>query len=115
MNILVVDDDADLRRVLIRLLGKRGHAVAEASSGNRAIAALKADPSIDLILSDVAMPDGGGRELLTFVRGAHPTKPKFVLMTGYSDLTADEARKLGAQDLLLKPFELADFLRAHGL
>ena len=70
-NILVVDDESDIRRALRRLLEARGFAVIEAGTAAEA-AARTADGGIDAILCDIVMPGGSGLEFYDLLRGTHP-------------------------------------------
>jgi two-component system NtrC family response regulator len=102
-HLLLVDDDANLRRVLQYQLGELGEVTA-VGSGAEALEAL-AGERFDLILSDVRMPPPDGLELLRQVRAQSPTLP-FILLTAHGDIDmAVEAMQLGATDFLTKPFE----------
>ncbi len=83
MKVLVADDTEPIRLLLRRFLGLLGHDVAAVASGAEAERALAAE-RFDLVITDVAMPGGSGREVLRRVRAAHPGLP-VVLMTGWDD------------------------------
>ena len=103
--ILVVDDEDALRRVLARKLRSEGYGVVEARSGTDAAAVLDAHP-IDVVVSDIAMPDMNGVELLQLVRQQKPDVP-VLLMTGAPQLdSAVQAVEHGAFMYLVKPFTL---------
>ncbi|HEX7276950.1 MAG TPA: response regulator transcription factor [Acidimicrobiales bacterium] len=102
-RILVVDDDAFLRQLVTGLLQKDGHVVVQAASASEGLAALAEEPSPDLVLLDVELPDLSGLQLLDRVRARLPCP--VVLMSGNgadSDRAAALAR--GAADYLVKPF-----------
>jgi EAL domain-containing protein (putative c-di-GMP-specific phosphodiesterase class I)/CheY-like chemotaxis protein len=103
-RVLVVDDDALLREVLVAILGEAGLEVDTASSGAEAVAKLDV-AAADVILSDVAMPGMDGIELLKRVRERDLDVP-VVLMTGGPTLaSAVKAVEYGAFRYLSKPME----------
>jgi two-component system cell cycle sensor histidine kinase/response regulator CckA len=104
-TILLVEDEPAVRNVAIRVLMNQGYYVLAASNGEEALAlAEKVDGSIDLILTDVVMPDLGGPELVARLLGRWP-RMSAVYMSGYAD--GDKIR-IGIQDpktsFLQKPF-----------
>jgi EAL domain-containing protein (putative c-di-GMP-specific phosphodiesterase class I)/CheY-like chemotaxis protein len=101
-TVLLVDDDAGIRSGYGRILGRAGHTVATAESGDQALVQLGAR-SFDAILSDVSMPRLGGIELLRAVRERDSDVP-VLLMTGGSALkAAARAVEYGASRFLVKP------------
>jgi len=107
MRILVVEDDPRLREAIVDTLMIKGHEVFEAPNGIEGMAIVRAH-TLDLILSDINMPGMDGLELLDTVKQAHPWLP-MVLMTAYGDVgQAVKAMQRGANDYLMKPFELAE-------
>ncbi|MEZ4364129.1 MAG: response regulator [Kofleriaceae bacterium] len=110
-RILIVEDDVGLRDALVGMLTRRGYDIVAAGSGNEAIARLKEEPSIDLVLSDYYMADGDGRHLLGYVRNQMPPPPPpFILVTGQADLSTTELLALGAQELLVKPVSVRELI-----
>ena len=110
-TILVVEDDASLREAICDALGFADYQVVPAVNGKEALAVLHGERSIDLVLSDVEMPEVGGIQLLSEAKSKWPEIP-FVLMTAYAEVSqAVEAIQQGAADYLVKPFE-ADVLIA---
>ena len=108
-RILVVEDDASLREAIGDALAFAGYEVVPAIHGKEALAVLHGDRKIDLVLSDVEMPELGGIQLLTEVKIKWPEIP-VVLMTAYAEVSqAVDAIQHGAADYLVKPFE-ADVL-----
>ncbi|MEY2747536.1 MAG: hypothetical protein RL112_2578 [Planctomycetota bacterium] len=106
VRILVVDDEAPLRRALRALLAAMGHEVHEADGGRAALAALKKAPC-DLVLLDLHMEGGGGLEALPELRRL-PEAPAVVVLTGRADVSAAvEAMRAGAADFLQKPADAA--------
>jgi len=104
-TILVVDDDAEIRYSLTRVLSSRGYQVAEAPSGEQGVALVKKGPAPDLVLLDVRMGGMGGIEALQLIRSANP-RQLVILMTAFGTAqTAIEAMKYGAFDYMMKPFD----------
>jgi CheY-like chemotaxis protein len=103
-HILVVEDDPDVRRVIVECLSLIGYRVTEAANGGEALAQLgTAKP--DLLVVDYAMPDMTGAEVISRARqlvGAIPV----ILATGYADMAAVE-RLAGKPTILRKPFDIA--------
>jgi len=84
MNILLVDDNDDVREITALLLRDSGYNVLEVSSGNAALDLLDAHHAIDLLVVDFAMPKMSGTQLLERARVAHP-ELRAVFITGYDD------------------------------
>jgi len=109
-RILVVDDEPDMRAGLSAVLEREGHAVEVATGGAQALARV-GEGGIDLMVTDLRMPDLSGIELLRAVRQAGAEMPVLVI-TAYGTVEdAVTAMKLGAFDLLTKPFSPGDVLR----
>jgi DNA-binding NtrC family response regulator len=108
-NILIVDDDPQLRQSFEKLLTAEGHTVKTAASGEAAISMVQADAP-DLVIMDIRMPGMSGLEAF---KAMHQVEPKLpvIIMTAYGTTdTAIEATKLGAFEYVLKPFEIPDIL-----
>ena len=102
-KILVVDDDASLRRVLEYNLAKEGYAVLTADSGEQALALLDAE-RVDLLITDIKMPGMDGMDLLRRVRQASP-ETQVIVITAFGTIEmAVEAMKAGAFEYVTKPF-----------
>ena len=103
-QILVVDDDAEVRYSLNRVLSSQHYKVAEAPNGEEGVAAVKRSPP-DVVLLDNRMTGMTGLETLQHIRAANP-KQLVILMTAYGTAqTAIEAMKFGAFDYVVKPFD----------
>jgi len=101
-RILVVDDEAEIRRSLRMILEYEGYDVQEASSGPEAIALVEREPP-DLAFLDIKMPGMDGLETLEKIRGSNESLP-VVIVSGHGTVsTAVEATKLGAFDFIEKP------------
>jgi putative two-component system response regulator len=99
----VVDDDAQVRQSLARVIEVHGLATKQASSGAEALAILERDGEVPLVISDIYMPEMDG---VTFIREALQRYPDMaiVMLTGVAEVaTAVECLKLGALDYISKP------------
>jgi DNA-binding NtrC family response regulator len=109
LNILLVDDEPDLRVSLGQVLRDEGHDVDLASDGEAAMARLSTRP-FDLIVSDVRLPKVDGLTLLRRVRREFPTT-EVLLMTAYGSIgDAVSAMKDSAVDYLTKPFDIDELV-----
>jgi len=104
ISVLVVDDEPVLRELVAFILIDKGFQVLEAESGNAAYQMI-CKSNFDVVVSDVRMPDGSGVDLLTRISAMKKPKPLVFLVSGYSEISLEEARKLGARDLLNKPVD----------
>ncbi len=107
-RILVVEDDAEQRKLLLAVLQADGWAAFEADSGDTAIEMLAKGSEIDVILSDLMMPGLDGRGLLAVVTERWPEIP-FIVMTAFASVdSAVELLHAGAYDYLPKPTKLPE-------
>ena len=103
-QILIVEDDHDLREALVTTLELAKFQVREAASAEDALASLARAP-VDMVVSDVNMPGMSGHELLAEVQRLYPGLP-MMLITAYGQIShAVSAMQSGAIDYLVKPFE----------
>jgi len=113
IRVLVVDDDAEVRALLSRVLTKAGFAVGEAVSGAEGMALLGRH-EYDVALVDVKLPDASGLDILRWAREAE-SDTEFIVLTGNADVeTAVEAMRLGAYDFLGKPWRNAELVEVIG-
>jgi len=111
MELLVVDDEETLRSVVSQVLSADGFQVAEAASGEEALAIFKAK-SHPLVITDIRMGGMSGIELLAEIKRHNPDT-QVVIMTSHASLdTALSAMRNGAYDYLVKPFESLDLISA---
>jgi DNA-binding NtrC family response regulator len=104
-TILIADDEPNIRRVLEAMFAKDGYTVLTAENGKRAVALASAN-SIDVLVTDLIMPDMTGVEVLQQVKELHPQCVSIVV-TAYGTIkSAVEAVRLGAVDYLQKPFDM---------
>ena len=106
-RILLVEDDHPLRRALRISLEKSGYEVVEASGGREALAAFKRQP-VDLVITDIIMPEMEGLETIHALRKLSPYL-LIVAMSGGGRSTPEEylrlAQQFGAVKVFAKPFE----------
>lgn len=113
-QILVVDDEADIRDMVQEILTEEGYEVRVAANAEEARAA-RAQHDLDLVLLDIWMPDTDGISLLKEWSRETPLSFPVVMMSGHGTVeTAIEATKLGALDFVEKPLSLAKLLRTVG-
>ncbi|MFK7989614.1 MAG: sigma-54-dependent transcriptional regulator [Sandaracinaceae bacterium] len=106
-QILVADDEPNLRRVLKAQLARDGYDVEVVEDGQEAMEALE-QHHVDVLISDLRMPRVDGIALLKHVVAKHPSVP-VILITAHGTVdTAVEALKLGAFDYITKPFEQSE-------
>jgi CheY-like chemotaxis protein len=103
-RILLVDDDPVFRDALAFSLKRKGYDLLLASGGKEAFELLRAHP-VDIVVSDIRMPEGDGVELLGSIRERDPDVPVILMVTGFGDMTTDDAHQKGADALLSKPLE----------
>jgi CheY-like chemotaxis protein len=103
-SILIVDDDATLRDVIMFDFKRWGFQVFSAEDGLDAIEVIKKE-HIDVIVTDVRMPRMNGVELLDAVRAINRRLPVVLFITGYADLMAEDAYDKGACAVMSKPFD----------
>ena len=109
-NILVVEDDTAMRQSCAKLFRLEGYGVAEASSGTDALDHIKGQGDIDIVLTDIKMPEMDGITLLKEIKSLD-SGIVVVLMTGYGSIkNAIEAMKHGAADYITKPFDTNELL-----
>jgi signal transduction histidine kinase/CheY-like chemotaxis protein len=108
--ILVIDDEATVRRTMTDLLQAAGHTVLAAESGSAGLVRLE-HTLPDLVLTDLGMPEMSGAEVARRVKAAHPRLP-VILLTGWGDTPAlPKADRQFVDRVLGKPVRLADLLQ----
>jgi len=104
-RILVVDDEENLCEFMRIMLSKEGYQVETVQSARDALSQLEKNP-VDLVFTDLMMPDMGGLEFIRQLRESRPDT-ECIVMTAYASVdSAIEALKLGAADYITKPFNL---------
>ena len=106
-KILIVEDEASIRRVLVKILSEedKSHEIYEAEDGLIALNKIKKE-NFDLVLCDIKMPKMDGIEVLEFAKKIKPEIP-IIMISGHGDLeTAVDSMKKGAYDYISKPPDL---------
>jgi len=108
---LIVEDQPRVRSALVRALTGAGYACREAGSGREAVAVLESlggDAGVQVMLSDIRMPEMDGVELLRIAHERWPDLP-VIMVTGVADVdTAVGCLRAGAFDYLTKPFQISE-------
>ena len=108
-KILIVDDEVDICDMMMFTFDSKGFKTFTAHDAEEAFKVVQ-EEELDVVVSDVRMPKGGGMKLLTDIKSYNPEKPKVFLITGYSDGSTDDAIKAGAETVLAKPIKLKDLV-----
>ena len=104
-NVLIVDDEKNIREGLGKSLEMDGYNISLASDGNKALNIIN-KTEMDLVIADLKMPGMGGEELLKHITSSYPTIP-VIILTGHGTIeTAVNAMRDGAYDFLTKPLNL---------
>ncbi len=107
IRVLVADDEQNLRELMVRELGRKGHEVESVADGAAALARLQ-DAPYDVLVLDMKMPKKAGIDVLRELQPL-PDPPQVIVMTGFQEVsTAVEAMKLGAYDYLTKPTKIEE-------
>lgn len=105
-TVLVVDDEASLRMLMVEVMQDLGYATLEAGNGAEAMRWLRSDRAIDLLITDVGLPGGmNGRQVADAARGERPAL-KVLFVTGYAQTAFDEGRLEAGMHVMTKPFEM---------
>ena len=113
-RILLVDDEASIRRPLQRVLERAGHQVFTASNGREAVR-LWRECSGDLVITDIQMPEKDGLETILELRQLSPHTPILAMSGGHPNCRVDvlaDAVQLGAFRTIEKPFAIREMLEA---
>jgi DNA-binding NtrC family response regulator len=113
ITVLIVDDEDDIRESILIELELEGFNVKSASGGIEAFELVQ-NNKIDFVLTDVRMPQGGGQELLSNIKERDINLPVVLLVTGFTELSKDEAVTMGAVDLMAKPIDIDKVVKIIG-
>ena len=105
MKLLVIDDEKNIGEVIKLIFEKEDFDVTLALDGETGISLLKKD-YFDVIISDIKLPDLSGMEILKTAKSLYPEIPVIMITAYASTSTAVEAMKLGAEDYIIKPFDI---------
>lgn len=106
-RILVVDDETSIREFLEIMLKREGYDVVTVGSATEALTLLKSK-KVDVVISDISMPEMNGIELLGKIRSIHFDTAVIIMTAFGSTERAVEAMKLGATDYITKPFKIEE-------
>jgi len=105
-TILVVDDEPEIQFLLGEEIADLGYVVVKASGGVEAWGIITSMP-IDLIISDIRMPEGDGIDLLSKVKALKPS-PKMIFITGHAAFDLDKVKTMGGDGFLFKPYKFEE-------
>ncbi|HWW02568.1 MAG TPA: response regulator [Candidatus Acidoferrum sp.] len=108
-TLLVVDDDPMIRCLAANVLSSQGYKVLQADSASEALRLAGTTATIDLLLTDFAMPEVDGLELTRRFRAVHPETP-VLMVSGSLPLLHDRIEHLDRFDFLAKPFKFDELL-----
>ncbi len=103
-NILIVDDEQDLREIIAFDFESEGFNTANVEDGQAGLRALEKD-KFDIVISDIKMPKLNGLQFLEAVKKNNVDLPHMIFITGYFDVTIDEVYDRGAEGFFEKPFD----------
>jgi len=112
-NLILIEDDKDLREILAMSLADAGHVVRQAKEGREALTMFHREPS-DVVITDLIMPGKEGLETIVSLRKERPKLPIIAISGGveHSPVYLGLAARLGAQRTLAKPFKIEELLKA---
>ena len=105
-TIVIADDETNIRRVLEAVFTKEGYTVISAENGRAAINAVSENPDVDVVISDLIMPDMNGVEVLEAVKQINPSISILMITAHGTIKSAVDAMRLGAFDYITKPFDM---------
>lgn len=115
-TILIIDDEPGILKILRKILEQSGYVVLAAASGNEGFDTLKSKVNeIDFVICDVKMPNGSGTDFLSKIKENLIKKP-VLLVSGFADLTTNEALEKGAIGIMSKPYDfdiILELIESH--
>jgi CheY-like chemotaxis protein len=106
IQILIVDDEKEIRDILNEVLKKRGYRILKTGDGEVALQMIEKNPGIALVLLDIRLPGCGGMTVLAKIREQHPDIA-VIMITGLIDReVAQQSIRLGAFDYIVKPLDV---------
>lgn len=106
-HVLVVEDEALVRMLVVQVLQEAGYSVSEAAEATGALAQIGSGARIDLMVTDVGLPGANGRQLADQARALRPDL-KVLFMTGYAESGLVDMVMPDGFGLITKPFDLDD-------
>jgi DNA-binding NtrC family response regulator len=115
MNILIIEDDINVRKMMYHMLASEEYKVSEASNGFEADLFLQSKIKYDLVITDIIMPEKDGIEVIRNLKQNHP-KTRILAISGGGKINSSNylttAKVLGAHSALQKPFLKKDLINA---
>lgn len=108
-TILIVDDEDVLRAGLVKAFKHKGFNVIDANNAAEAYRLVKS-VHVDLVISDICMPEEDGMSLLDKIHLDYPHVPVVIFITGFSDYTHEECVAKGAKTVFTKPFKIKELI-----
>jgi len=108
-NILVVEDDRNQRKLIEAALTRSGYRVQTAEDGNQALSLMDSE-QIDLVITDIMMPNMDGFELTEAVRGARMNIPILVITAREGFPDKERGFELGVDDYMVKPIDIGELV-----
>jgi len=109
-RILIIEDDSDIRSLMKQIVELVGHEIVEAVDGNDGMEKLE-ESTIDLVISDIFMPDKEGLSVIQDIRKTNKSIPVIAVSAG-GKYYLDSALDFGANKALAKPFEPEELINA---
>jgi CheY-like chemotaxis protein len=110
-TILLVDDNESIRKAIQSALGLHGYNVLPASSGKEALFLLSQNKGqVQLLITDVIMPQMNGRQLADVIKNSHP-EMKVLFLSGYPEYSNNQRERIGDETLVHKPVSMEILLR----
>jgi DNA-binding NtrC family response regulator len=110
-RVLLIDDDPGLSEVIAMLLEREGYVAERAGTLKEGISRVEAG-ELDLVVTDLKLPDGTGLDAIRAIRAGHPELP-IIMITSYSSMeSAIAALRAGAVDYIIKPFDNDEFVHS---
>ncbi|WP_424362188.1 ATP-binding protein [Methylocystis parvus] len=106
-RVLIVEDQGDVRDQIAATLQQLGCAVGEAADGTEGLRVLRSGEPLDLLITDIGLPDMSGTQVAEAARVARPDLP-ILLITGYAGRASEGLKLASHMDVLLKPFTLEE-------
>ncbi|KAA3615350.1 MAG: response regulator [Calditrichaeota bacterium] len=115
MQILIIDDDEDVRKMLCRALQENNFEIFDAPNGVEGLHILEMNPEIDVVITDLIMPEKDGIETISAIKKMY-SQTKIIAISGGGKVGAESylnlAQAMGAGRTLKKPFGIQELLEA---
>mgnify|MGYP006283238055 CR=1 FL=1 len=110
LKVLFVEDEGDLLSIITDALNKLKANYLTAKDGEEGLQLVKQNPDIDIVVTDINMPNMDGLEMIKEIQGMGINMP-FIIMSAHTETEyISKAKDLGVEDYLLKPFDFVNFI-----